>query len=160
MTAPTEVDLMPLAPLARTIADTIRDTPVRLATMEGAADLVAALTVRVAAYVGSELPATPGVAQHMVDVDAERQRQLKRWGDQTHFDGTGRPGDVEEADRLRALCAANGPAEDNWRDILAEEVAEAFAETDQDRLRTELVQCAAVIAAWILNIDRRAGRAA
>lgn len=156
----TTPELKPLAPLARTIADTVRDTPIRLGSPDGAADLVAMLTVKTAAYMGGELPSTPGLARHMAEVDAERQRQLKRWGDQTHFDGTGRPGDAEEADRLRAACKANGPDEDNWRDILAEEVAEAFAETDQGLLRTELVQCAAVIAAWILNIDRRAGRAA
>lgn len=155
----TTPELNPLAPLARTIADTVRDTPIRLGSPGGAAELVAMLTVKTAAYVGTELPSTPGLARHMVEVDTERQRQLKKWGDQTHFDGTGRPGDAKEADRLRAACKANGPDEDNWRDILAEEVAEAFAETDQDLLRTELVQCAAVIAAWILNIDRRAGRA-
>ncbi|MEW1565766.1 NUDIX hydrolase [Streptomyces sp. NPDC093509] len=152
-------DLKPLAPLARTIADTVRDTPVRLGTMEGAADLVAALTVRVAAYVGSELPDTPGVAQHMVDVDAERQRQLKKWGDQTHPDGTGGSGRRAEADRFRADCdylAANGKV--TWLAILLEEIYEAGAESDQGLLRTELVQCAAVIAAWIYDIDRRAGR--
>jgi hypothetical protein len=156
----TTPELKPLAPLARTIADTVRDTPIRLGSPDGAADLVAMLTVKTAAYMGGELPSTPGLARHMAEVDAERQRQLKRWGDQVHPDGTGRPGDTEEADRLRAACKANGPEEDNWRDILAEEVAEAFAETDQYLLRSELVQCAAVIAAWIVDIDRRAGRTA
>lgn len=150
-----ETDLKPLAPLARTIAETVRDTPIRLGTLDGAADLVAMLTVKTAAYVGSELPNTPGLAGHMAEVDAERQRQLAKWGDQHHPDGTGRPGDVEDADRLRAACKANSPAEDNWRDILAEEIAEAFAETDPKLLRTELVQCAAVIQAWIANIDSR-----
>lgn len=156
----TTTDLKPLAPLARTIAETVRDTPVRLGYPDGAADLVATLTVKVAAYVGHELPRTPGVAQHMVEVDAERQRQIARWGHQSHPDGTGRPGDREEADRLRAACKANGPAEDNWRDILAEEIAEAFAETDPDLLRVELIQCAAVIQHWIHNIDDRKEQAA
>ncbi|MEV7034564.1 NUDIX hydrolase [Streptomyces sp. NPDC093272] len=144
------------APLARTIAETIRDTPVRLGTPEGAADLAAKLVVRVAAYMGSELPTTPGMTRHMTEVDAERQRQLTKWGEQHHLDGTGRPGDREESDRLRAACKANSPAEDNWRDILAEEIAEAFAETDSALLRTELVQSAAVIQAWIHDLDTRA----
>lgn len=74
---------------------------------------------------------TPGVRSFAEAVDAERQRQLAKWGEQNHPDGTGRPGDRENADRMRAICKANGPAEDNWRDILAEEVAEAFAETDR-----------------------------
>lgn len=99
---------------------------------------------------------TPGVRQFAEDVDTERQRQIAKWGQQNHPDGTGRPGDREEADRLRAACKANGPAEDNWRDILAEEVAEAFAETDPELLRIELIQCAAVIQHWIHNLDNRA----
>jgi hypothetical protein len=152
----TATDLQqPLAPLARTIAETIRDTPVRLGTPEGAADLTAQLIVKVAAYMGGELPRTPGVAKHMVEVDAERQRQLRKWGEQRHPDGTGRPGDRENADRMRAICKANGPGQDNWRDILAEEIAEAFAETDPELLRIELVQCAAVIQDWISTIDSR-----
>ncbi|CAL9664292.1 hypothetical protein SUDANB1_07131 [Streptomyces sp. enrichment culture] len=151
----TEPDLKPLAPLARTIAETIRDTPVRLGSPEGAADLAATLTVKVAAYVGRELPDTPGLAQHMVEVDAERQRQLAKWGEQSYPDGTARTGDRDEADRLRAACKANSRDEDNWRDILAEEVAEAFAEKDPAALRTELIQCAAVIQAWIHDIDGR-----
>lgn len=156
----TELELKPLAPLARTIAETVRDTPIRLGTPEGAADLVAALTVKVAAYVGGELPATPGVARHMADVDAERQRQWKRWGDQEHPDGTGGSGRRAQADHFRADCdylAANDQV--TWLAILLEEVYEAGAEADQDLLRMELVQCAAVIAAWIRDIDRRAGRA-
>ncbi|MCF0086684.1 MULTISPECIES: NUDIX hydrolase [unclassified Streptomyces] len=144
-----------LAPLGRLIAETVCDTPVRLGVPEGVADLTAQLIVNVSAYMGRQLPRTPGVAKHMLQVDAERQRQLAKWGDQHHPDGTGRRGDRENADHMRALCKANSPAEDNWRDILAEEIAEAFAETDPGLLRTELVQCAAVIQAWIADIDSR-----
>lgn len=42
-----------------------------------------------------------------------------------------------------------------WRDVLLEEVHEALAESDQDRLRAELLQVAAVCAAWISDIDSR-----
>jgi hypothetical protein len=98
---------------------------------------------------------TPGLRAFAEEIDTERQRQLAKWGDQHHPDGTGRPGDRENADRMRAICKANNPAEDNWRDILAEEIAEAFAETDPELLVTELVQCAAVIQAWIADIGSR-----
>lgn len=99
--------------------------------------------------------ATPGMKDFAEAVDIERQAQLAKWGDQNHPDGTGRPGDREEADRLRAICKANAPAKDNWRDILAEEIAEAFAETDPERLCIELVQSAAVIAAWLADLTER-----
>ena len=165
MTTATAIQLKPLAPLARTIAETVRDTPVRLGTPEGAADLVATLTVRVAAYVGSELPTTPGVAQHMVEVDNERQAQLAKWGEQHHPDGTGPrvPAVVgalcyadEAAHRARLACqsAANN-GKTTWRLIFAEEVLEALAEEDPAALRTELIQCAAVIQAWLWDLDTR-----
>jgi len=48
------VAVKPLAPLARTIADTVQATPVRLGTADGAAELVAQLTVNVAAYAGAQ----------------------------------------------------------------------------------------------------------
>jgi hypothetical protein len=54
MTAGADV-LQPLAPLARTIDDTIQNTPVRLGSPEGAADLVAQLTINVAAYAGAQV---------------------------------------------------------------------------------------------------------
>jgi hypothetical protein len=54
-------------------------------------------------------------------------------------------GYTEEAVRLRSLT---------WRHILLEEVYEALAEEDPERLRTELLQVAAVCASWIASIDR------
>lgn len=102
--------------------------------------------------------ATPGVGDFAEAIDTERQAQLKQWGDQEHEDGTGRPGDRENADRYRAICKANGPLQDNWRDIFLEEAHEAVAETDLDKLEEELVQTAAVLAAWIYDIQRRRAR--
>lgn len=98
---------------------------------------------------------TPGVGAFAEMVDDERIRQIEKWGDQQHPDGTGRPGDREEANRLRAICKATEGDGDNWRDILAEEVGEAFAETDLDLLKEELIQAASVIQAWIADIERR-----
>jgi hypothetical protein len=91
----------------------------------------------------------------LAEVAAERAKQDAKWGPQNHPDGTGRDGDADMAKLDRAKCKANGPDEDNWRDILQEEVSEAFAETDPKALREELLQVAAVAAAWVEAIDRR-----
>ncbi len=50
-----------------------------------------------------------------------------------------------------------GCQNDNWRDILLEEVFEALAEEEPKELRKELVQVAAVAAQWVEAIDRRGG---
>ncbi len=145
-----------LAPLGRLIAETIRDTPVRLGTPEGAADLAAQLIVNVSIYMGRQLPRTPGLAQHMVEVDTERQRQLAKWGDQHHPDGTDLDAAASIADTARRECdEAFAAGHGTWAHILTEEVTEALAESDPKALRTELVQCAAVIQAWIADIDSR-----
>lgn len=93
------------------------------------------------------------------EVLAERRRQFERFGDLHYPDGTGRPEDVAMAKVAKAECKANSPAEDNWRDILREEVYEAFAENDRAALRTELVQVAAVAMAWLEDIDGRTATA-
>ena len=89
------------------------------------------------------------------EVARERQRQDARWGEQNHPDGAS---DVyaATADHYREICQAHA-AEGHctWKDILLEEVWEAFAEPDPAKLRAELVQVAAVAAAWAEAIDRR-----
>lgn len=92
----------------------------------------------------------------LLDVHAERTTQNVRWGEQNHPDGTGLPYDVETAEAARDRCkrsAANGTV--TWREILFEEVWEAMAEADLEALRAELIQVAAVAAAWAEAIDRR-----
>jgi len=99
----------------------------------------------------------------------ERVRQIKRWGDQRHPDGTGE-GYAELAAYLKTRCqdnAARGKV--TWLDILMEEVGEVAecdpiteaeqlqlprAEMERD-LEAEMVQSAAVIAAWYSDICRR-----
>jgi hypothetical protein len=91
----------------------------------------------------------------LADVTAERVAQDARWGPQDPPDGTG-PAYAAEADALREACgAAFRDGAGSWRHILAEEVAEAFAEDDPDRLRAELVQVAAVAVKWIQALDGR-----
>lgn len=90
-------------------------------------------------------------------VAAERERQHARWGEQVMPDGTGGAGSAPMArmvkryvDDLLALGEAT------WRDVLREELFEACAETEPARLRTELLQVAAVAIQWVEAIDRRA----
>lgn len=97
------------------------------------------------------------------DVAAEEARQDARWGEQNYLDGTGEyveavplwpAGDL--ADYAKNECTVLAEAGLlTWRQILFEEVCEAFAESDIDKLRAELVQVAAVAQQWARAIDRR-----
>jgi hypothetical protein len=100
---------------------------------------------------------TPGLRTFAEEIDAERQRQLEKFGDQHHPDGTGAEYYVAMADEARDdverfLAQHSGP---EWALILLEEVYEALAEADPAKLRAELIQCSAVIQAWIHDIDSR-----
>lgn len=120
----------------------------------------------------AEVVPTPLRRSPALDVAAERARQDARWGEQNHLDGTG-PGtrplravvDADVQPTARWLAARSTSLTDTrfragdgtWRDILLEEVFEAFAEDDPESLRAELVQVAAVAQAWAEAIDRRGG---
>ncbi|KOX45283.1 hypothetical protein ADL19_23445 [Streptomyces purpurogeneiscleroticus] len=103
------------------------------------------------------------------EVARERVAQDEKWGEQNHPDGTG-PREVFQVrymhelarDTRRATDAAAGKTPGlehhgplTWRHILLEEVFEALAEEKPAELRTELVQVAAVAAAWVEALDRR-----
>ncbi|MEU4170992.1 hypothetical protein AB0F46_29445 [Streptomyces sp. NPDC026665] len=103
---------------------------------------------------------TPGVRAFAEAVDTERQAQLAQFGDQHHPDGTGSSSQQVAAGAARARCqVAATQGEVTWQLILAEEHAEAMAESDPAALRAELVQVAAVCAAWIADLDSRTTRA-
>lgn len=94
------------------------------------------------------------------DVLLERQRQEAKFGRQRNADGTGprsfARAAVPSAARMRARVdehAKLGILTD--ADVLLEEVAEAFAETDPETLRAELVQIAAVATRWGERIDEQ-----
>lgn len=106
----------------------------------------------------------------LLEVHRERAAQDARWGQQDHPDGTGpkrrSPGATAAAAsetendivaiRLRHRCnRAFAIGNGTWEAILSEEYAEALAEEDPARLRTELLQVAAVCVAWVEAIDRR-----
>ena len=87
---------------------------------------------------------------------SERGRQDVQWDEQNHANGTGLPVYEHAARRYRDQTARNAASGVlTWRDVLLEEVYEALAEADPAKLRTELVQVAAVAVAWIEAIDRR-----
>lgn len=93
------------------------------------------------------------------DVRREREEQDRKWGEQNHPDGTGGENAVRQADYARIMCqAAAARDETTWKHIAWEEFAEAMAEDDPAKLRTELVQLAAVAQAWCEAIDRRIRR--
>lgn len=99
-------------------------------------------------------------ARVLEELAQERWRQDKKWGEQNHPDGTGPQGFhvhvAGVADRYRTECQAAAQAGVvTYRHIFLEEVWEAMAEQDPAKLRTELVQAAAVAVAWVEAIDRR-----
>ncbi len=88
------------------------------------------------------------------NVRGERERQLDKWGVQHRLSGTGGGGSRRDADVMRLRCqVAEEIGGATWRDVLLEEVYEALAEVNACDLRQELVQVAAVCAAWIEDID-------
>jgi hypothetical protein len=91
----------------------------------------------------------------IADVGNEMHDVDMTFGLQQHPHGTGHPHDVVLAAYLRdetVKAAAEGRL--TWRDILLEEVGEAFAETDLRALRAELTQVAAAAVLWMEAIDR------
>lgn len=89
------------------------------------------------------------------EVVEERVRQLEKWGVQKLPDGTGSESDKHRAWHQRQVTDSKSESGTvTWKDVLAEEVFEAFAETDQsdEDLRKELIQ---VAVAWIEDIDTR-----
>ncbi|MEU0087218.1 hypothetical protein [Streptomyces sp. NPDC006274] len=108
---------------------------------------------------------TPGLSRFAHAIDRERQTQLAKFGDQHHRDGTGPdrvwsftgPASFVASTAREAVeqLAAEGDGYVSWLDIALEEFAEAAAESDPARLRAELIQVAAICAAWIYDIDTR-----
>lgn len=94
------------------------------------------------------------------EIIEERLNQIAKWGQQDH------PSSFSESTRVMYGHEANHWKRVNdarvdldcltWDGILLEEVFEALAEKDDAKRREELVQVAAVAAAEIEAIDRRA----
>lgn len=92
------------------------------------------------------------------EVGLERTKQDQRWGEQNHPDGTGEVY-AHLSVFYRSVCdRKTALREVSWKDIFLEEVYEAVSESDEDRLRHELIQVAAVAVEWVESIDRRKTR--
>lgn len=89
------------------------------------------------------------------DIAIERDAQLAKWGPQSHDDGTGEHFKFLADDARYTTDQAAQVNELTWQHILTEEYYEALSEEDPAKLRTELVQVAAVCAAWIQDLDTR-----
>lgn len=153
MTSTPAADYSALKPLAAVIENAIQNAPVRLGTDDWGTVLAARLLADVAAYMGRTLGPD---ARILAEVQAERERQDARWGEQNHPNGTGALSCVLERDKARQGCEnAFQRGDGTWMHVLIEEVFEAFAEEDPAKLRAELVQVAAVATNWIGAIDRR-----
>lgn len=99
------------------------------------------------------------------EIRQERSHQIAKWGDRSwgHFDVSQLGG--SNAHLLPDLGSARRTVEDEvrgdrltWTSIAVEELCEAVdAALNQDipALRGELVQLAAVVLAWIEDLDRR-----
>lgn len=122
---------------------------------------------------------TSGMARVIADIVRERVAQEEKWGQQNHPNGTGgEPGiepfgygdaadladwlakpnpDGTVADFMRHRCEVMfAQGDGTYEAILTEEWGEAVTEADPSKLRTELVQVAAVAAAWVEKLDREA----
>lgn len=152
MTSPA-TDYSSLKPLAAVIEHAIQNTPVRLGTNDWGTVLGSQLLADISVFMGKTLgPDAPILAE----VQAERERQDARWGEQNHPDGTGGIEARRIAEDARRNCqAAAERGTVTWLLISDEEHCEALAESDPVKLRAELVQDAAVKVAWIAAIDRR-----
>lgn len=100
------------------------------------------------------------------EVCEERARQHAKWGEQNHPNGTAPDAHLLRDTRFPTFDVLAVQATDRtdnhaaggdltYADVFLEEVFEAMAEHDPDRLRLELVQVAAVAVAWVEAIDRR-----
>lgn len=99
---------------------------------------------------------TPGMRDFAEAVDAERQRQLEKFGDQHHPILIGPHNVALFEDLAQGLRKANeDPAHRCWMTILLEEAYEAGAERNLAKFRAEIVQLAAVCQAIITDLDRQ-----
>ncbi len=100
------------------------------------------------------------MATVLYDIALERERQIAKWGKQHHPDGTGDQKYHAYADNAKKQCALAVIAGNlTWRAIMDEELLESYAETPNSaEQRQELIQAAAVLVAWIEDIDSRGKR--
>lgn len=91
-----------------------------------------------------------------LDVTGERDSQDAKHGRSSWPNGTGHKNYRMMANGYQiATRAAISRGLLSWKDLLLEEVYEALSEKTDEALRAELVQVAALVVAWIEDIDSR-----
>ncbi len=93
-------------------------------------------------------------------IQREQDRQIAKWGVQDHpsFDANAiKEERVTLCNTLKGMVDASARRGTLvWEEIMSEEVAEAFCEMDNDEnLKAELIQIAAVALSWIESINRK-----
>lgn len=103
----------------------------------------------------------------IMEVVKEQQRQVDKWGKQSHPDFTKNPllppnlavMMSPTASCAKSVCDSKASrGEVSWNDIFIEECLEAAEEAkkgDVQALRKELIQVAAVCCSWIDDIDQK-----
>lgn len=88
-------------------------------------------------------------------IEAEREKQDAKWGEQNHLMGTGSYFFQAQADAYKKLYDKETAVGGNtWSTILLEEVYEALSEGHPFKLEAELIQVAAVAVAMIECLRR------
>lgn len=90
-----------------------------------------------------------------LEVQQERSRQNEKWGEQNLPSGTTMKYFAPLRTAKRKCDEAAKENRITWLDILKEEVYEVFAETDETKLREELIQVIAVSRSWVECLDRK-----
>jgi hypothetical protein len=92
------------------------------------------------------------------EIDLERKWQHEIWGEQNHrmlaFQ-TPTQCEIKSLHYKRLNKKQHGTNAENWFNILAEEMYEAFAEKEPEKQRKELVQMTAVVVQIIEYLDRK-----
>lgn len=102
-----------------------------------------------------------GIASVLADIAAERGQQIEKWGIQSlpsipgvdAVNVTEYLGIPSEADAKEVCQTAHAEGSLSWADVALEEFCEAVQAPPSKR-RAELVQLAAVVVAWIEDLDR------
>ena len=116
-------------------------------------------------------PITEARVKIFKELDAERKRQTEKWGVQSYpsllpvllgkhpmttgvrqCDAYGLPPEIVARDAYER-AVADGTV--TWGHIFVEEVAEAFAATNREDMRTELIQALASGVQWLEDLDKK-----
>ena len=91
-----------------------------------------------------------------MEINNERERQIEKYGEQNHPMHKTTVFTAEAIKELsREIKSVNDREDASWLTILIEEIYEAFAETEPEKQRGEMVQVAAVAVQIIEYLDRR-----